>query len=48
MCIRDSKKAKEDARRILQKAQRDAEQVISELKRKSAATVKEHLSLIHI
>ena len=36
------KKAKEDARRILQKAQRDAEQVIAELKRKSAASVKEH------
>ena len=39
---RRSKRPRRTPGAILQKAQRDAEQVISELKRKSAATVKEH------
>ena len=39
---RDLRKAKDEARRILQRAQRESEQLISELKKKGSAPLKEH------
>ena len=39
---KDLRKAKDEAKRILQKAQRESEQLISELKKKNAGQLKEH------
>ena len=38
----DLRKAKDEARRILQRAQRESEQIIADLKKKSAGDLKEH------
>lgn len=38
----DLRKAKDEAKRILQKAQRESEQIISDLKKQNAGTLKEH------